>query len=395
MTKKRIGLFGNFGGGNLGNEGSLEVLLRFLRQAYPSSELVCICVDPDVIQKQFDVPCLPIYAPRKSDDSLLTKIWRRIADHVGMFRNLSGISVLLVPGTGILDDFGERPIGMPYMVFLMALMAKLRGVKVAFVSVGAGPMVHPLSRWFMKSAVRLATFRSYRDQISKDYMADIGVDVKNDPVYPDLAFRLPDPLPEIRPSDSVLTVGLGVMTYVGWHSGDDDIYAAYLKKMTDFSVWLLNNGYQIRLLIGESGDDRAVNDILDRVANEIKDIEGRIVADVPHSLHDIMSQIAAVDVVVATRFHNVLCALKVGKPTISIGYAKKNDVMMTSMGLGAFCHHVERLDLDALINQFRILIEQRDVYQDIVKQNNSGLSQKLEAQENFLKINLLNHTSFD
>ena len=65
--------------------------------------------------------------------------------------------------------------------------------------------------------------------------------------------------------------------------------------------------------------------------------------------------VAGVDLVVASRFHNLLCALKVGVPTLSISYARKNDVLQASMGLGDFCHPAAEIDFDRLVAQFREL----------------------------------------
>src|SRR3712207_8323203 len=39
----------------------------------------------------------------------------------------------------------------------------------------------------------------------------------------------------------------------------------------------------------------------------------------------------------------------------SLGYARKNDVLLADMGLDAFCQHVEELDLDRLKAQFAAL----------------------------------------
>ena len=65
-----------------------------------------------------------------------------------------------------------------------------------------------------------------------------------------------------------------------------------------------------------------------------------------------MQQLASVDTVVATRYHNVLCALKLAKPTLSIGYAPKFDALMAEMGLAEFCQSARSLDVDRLIKQF-------------------------------------------
>lgn len=390
-VRKKIGIFGNFGGGNLGNEGSLEAMLLFLRETYPDAELRCICAEPEVIRRDFGVDTLPAYAPRTPNRSKWGKVRSKLADHAVVYRNVRDMDVLLIPGTGILDDFRESPTGFPYTIFLISLAATLRGIKVAFVSTGAGPIRHPMSRWLMKFAARTATYRSYRDQISKDFMESIGINTSNDPVYPDLAFRLPDPAPVAPPEGGPPTVGLGVMDYVGWSaSGSEHIYDNYIEKLTQFSVWLLNSGYRIRLLIGQSSDQRAIDDLVSAVKTRVGDLTaGDIIAETPHCLNDLMTQIASVDAVVATRFHNVLCSLKVGKPTISLGYARKNDVLMAAMGLGEFCQHVEQFDVGLLIRQFSRLMEQQAAYVDIVKKNNADLRQKLEEQERFLRDHII------
>ena len=77
---------------------------------------------------------------------------------------------------------------------------------------------------------------------------------------------------------------------------------------------------------------------------------------------DVWTRSTAADLVVATRFHNIVSALKLGKPSISIGYAEKNDVLMAAMGLGDFCQHIERLSLDRLMRQLSTLAAGRETY---------------------------------
>ena len=55
---------------------------------------------------------------------------------------------------------------------------------------------------------------------------------------------------------------------------------------------------------------------------------------------------------VATHYHNVVCALMLSKPTISIGYGEKNAVLMADAGLAEYCQSVDSLDVERLIAQF-------------------------------------------
>ena len=49
--------------------------------------------------------------------------------------------MIVVPGTGMLDDFGERWRDMPYHLFRWGLACRLARTPFAFVSIGAGPIV--------------------------------------------------------------------------------------------------------------------------------------------------------------------------------------------------------------------------------------------------------------
>ena len=48
-------------------------------------------------------------------------------------------------------------------------------------------------------------------------------------------------------------------------------------------------------------------------------------------MYDVIRQIALTDIVVATRYHHVVCALKLSRLTIFIGYADKNDALLADM----------------------------------------------------------------
>jgi polysaccharide pyruvyl transferase WcaK-like protein len=405
MFPKRIGLFGLFGSGNSGNDGSLEAMILFLRQIRPDADLVCFCAAvsgaDQVVARTFQIPAIPFAFPRPNArllrilDRLSLKGPRQLASFARALLHADRVDLLIVPGTGILDDFQEGPFGMPLALFGWCLAARLRGVKVAFVSIGAGPIQHPISRRLMKWAVVLAEYRSYRDVTSRRFLESIGLDTGKDAVYPDLAFSLPTPLsdnPEGTNHRS-LTVGVGVMAYFGWRSCGANgaaIYEAYAEKITAFVLWLLDRGYSVRVLTGQVSDQRAVNDLFSRVMAARPALAPASLLNEPSSsLHDLMRQIAQTDVVVATRFHNVVCALKLGKPTVSIGYAEKNDVLMAEMGVGDFCQHIERLDLGLLIEQFTRLISARHLHAANIREAAAVCQERLLRQETILASELL------
>ncbi len=100
----------------------------------------------------------------------------------------SRTDMLIVAGTGIVADYLCGPLGWPYDIFKLSTLAALCRVKLVFLSVGVGPIRHPLSRWFLTRSLALAHHRSYRDEASKQYLEKIGFNTDRDFVYPDAAF---------------------------------------------------------------------------------------------------------------------------------------------------------------------------------------------------------------
>jgi polysaccharide pyruvyl transferase WcaK-like protein len=403
VAPQRIGLFGLFGTGNSGNDGSLEAMLDFLREVRPDAEIVCICSAhrgaADRVARSLCVETIPLGIQPlenrllRTVDRLLLTLPRRTASLIHAFRHARKLDALIFPGTGILDDFGGSPFGMPLALLTWCFVARRYGAWIAFVSIGAGPIHNPVSRWLMRAAAALAHYRSYRDTVSKTFMESIGFDARDDAVYPDLAFNLPSPvISQRQPADGGLTVGVGVMTYFGWRNDavrGAAVYRTYLEKITGFILWLLDGGHDVRILMGDTNDERAVNDVQAILAMARPDLpSNRLVFEPMSSLHDLMRQIAETDVVVATRYHNVVCALKLGKPTVSIGYAEKNDVLMAEMGLDAFHQHVERLDLSRLIEQFSQLMADRALYERGVGKANLAIRERLGDQDAFLAAQL-------
>ena len=397
VLPKKIGLFGLFGCGNSGNDGSLEAMLIFLRRVRPDAELACICPWPDKTRWNFGIPAFGASSCSSSRivrllDRLMFGGPHRLGNWIYTIRKVYKFDLLIIPGTGILDDFGTGPWLIPYMLFRWCLSARLCRTQIWFVSIGAGPIHHPMSRRLMKWAAAMAQYRSYRDTISKEFMESVGVDVRSDRVYPDLAFRLPNPKSS-RFNGAPLTVALGVMSYRGWRSDlepRDELSEAYLKKLTRFLIWLLDRGYHVRILTGDSSDQPAVDNLMKALTTERRSIEPeKLVAEPTPTLHDVMGQISLTDIVIATRFHNVVCALKLGKSTISVGYSNKNDVLLVDMGLAAFCQHIEKFDVDLLIEQFTALVADRHQYEQRIEKTVRAYHQQLADQDAILTSKLL------
>jgi chemotaxis protein methyltransferase CheR len=369
---KKIAFYGHFGSSNPGNEATLLAILSQLRERYPGCEFQCICTHPEVVAARDGIEATAIR-------TRVAKIWDRdaplarrvpmslagaaaeLAQYGRAFAELRGSDMLIVPGTGLVTDvFGLSSWG-PYNLFKWILIAKLRRCRVLFVSIGAGPFETPLGRSLVRAATSLGDYRSFRDEPSRDAVRAIGGGSERDTVYPDLAFGLPRGLLPARSSPSRRerrVVGLGLMVYYGRYSTADPhsgTYATYLESLAVFAAWLLEHDYDIRLLLGD-GDRSVIGDFRSALEAQLGGYdEDRVVDQQIVSVHDVLAELADTDVVVATRFHNVLFAMLLDKPTIAISFHHKCTSLMSQMDVSEYCHDIHQMDADRLIAQFRQL----------------------------------------
>jgi polysaccharide pyruvyl transferase WcaK-like protein len=310
--------------------------------------------------------------------------------YVRAFRKLKGTDMLIVPGTGLVTDaFGLGSWG-PYNQFKWTLMAKLRRSRVLFVSVGAGPIDSVLGRALVRAALSLADYRSYRDDSSRDCVRRIGFRATHDRIFPDLVFGLPEAVLSqhlARPVGTRPVVGLGLMEYYGKYSAagpGPETYTTYLETLAVFTTWLLEHGYDIRLLLGDA-DTMVISDFRSVLQSRLGTYpETRIIEQPIASVQDVVGELAATDVVVATRFHNVLLALLLNKPVISISFHHKCSALMRQMKLSEYCHEIGHMDADRLIGQFEKLERSRQGLKRTISQGVDAARASLEEQYDLL-----------
>jgi len=396
---RRVGLFGLFGVGNLGNDGSLEALLAYLAAAHPEAEITSMCAGPDRVAARYGLATTPLnwysgeYRTVSGPRAVLAKAFGKAVDLVRVTAWVRRHDIVIVPGMGVLEaSVPLRPWSFPFSLLLLSVAGRITRTPVALVSVGAEVIHNRAVRWVLVSAARLARYRSFRDTASREAMRTMGVDVSADRVGPDLVFGLPVPPPADHPVpegvEPEAVVGVGVMDYYG--SNDerrqaDVLGRRYREAIAAFVCWLVDNGRAVRLFTGDDVDDVVVGYIQEHVRTERPGLDPRRVEAVRvETITELMAEIRTVGTFVGTRFHNVLCALLVSVPTLSLGYSHKHEALMADMGLGDYSQAARSVDLDLMVKQFEALEEHRDALVEILQMRNR--EQRLALQEMFAHL---------
>jgi polysaccharide pyruvyl transferase WcaK-like protein len=403
MNKRKVTVYGHFGVQNLGNECTLQAIIHNLSRYLSDADFQCLSTVPEDTAARHNVLAFRARAnwpdwlrgwincfrerrkkaagPRREETEggiglivgvespphrrglmvtwlsiVLWQLPKHILHWVRGFWIMKGSDLLVIPGTGVVADYLTGPFSYPYDIFKWSTIARLCGARVLFVGIGAGPILHPLSRWFLRTSLSCAQYRSYRDTASKQCVKEIGVNVNSDSVCPDLAFGLPRGLftTTVPQRNRIPMIGVGLKDYAGLRNAGEQpdlpSYQEYLETMTGFVSWLCQRGYGVRVLIGDGlYDTGVVRDFMHLC--KIRGLEGKqgkIIYEPVVMVQQLLAQLSMVDIVISPRFHNLVLALMLNKPVIALSDHQKLDSLMQGFGLVDYCLPLPHLTVENL-----------------------------------------------
>jgi polysaccharide pyruvyl transferase WcaK-like protein len=387
-----VGLLDHMGYGNLGDAAVQESVIANIRKRLPAVRLVGFSLVPEDTTKRHGIPCHPILrwyptlqktgpepVGRRSFGSRLKSAlksipvvhsWakavlefvREAVFLVRSYRAVKSLDLLIISGGGQLSELWRGPWSHPYTIFKFSLLAALARKQLYFLNVGAGPLKQPLSRFFVRCAVQLADYRSFRDDDSRDLVRSLGVKSTMH-VFPDPAYALEvgDHLKGTRRNSSMPVVGLNPIGFCDsriWPRKDDSVYREYLEKVTRFSVWLLEQGYNLRVFTTETSvDHNAIEDLRAALLSRFSpELVSPVFQRASLGVKDVLEEMSQFDVVVTSKFHGIIFSNLLGKPVIALSYHRKMDFAMRGTGQDRFCADIERFDVEWLIDTFHSLV---------------------------------------
>jgi polysaccharide pyruvyl transferase WcaK-like protein len=399
-----VGLWGPCGSGNMGNEMTMSALVQNLRRLHPGIALYGFTWVPHDTQERHGIPSFPnrrggreAKSAGYSTDSIAARApgwktrWRhhalyRTARYVAMpllesarylamplldsaffeesRRSLRGVDLLIFAGTGVFTDAWGGVKGFPYSIFQWTRLCRRNGIKVAAVSTGAGPIDSRLSRRLFRSALNQCAYRSFRDEASRKLAESIGVKGRTH-VFPDLAFSLPVPeaagTAQSGNPGEVAISGIPYRKPGMWENPDSRAYGSYLEAMSEFTCWLLDQGYGVRLVGTQLAmDPPFIEDLRARIRQKgLSALDFRIVAEPAGTFEQLMVQLAQASMVVTSRFHGVVFSYLLGRPVVGVSYHPKMNALMEDFSQQEFCLDLHRLQADDLRRTFTRLESDR------------------------------------
>jgi polysaccharide pyruvyl transferase WcaK-like protein len=383
----KIALLHHTGGGNLGDDATLDAVISNIRQRRPAAQITILSMNPIDTQQRHSVMSLPIrrhtwgigYGSGKVRSDQTKKVglkswlqttrnptvrWPRailaeIAFLAVSYLNLREYGQLVVSGGGQLTE-RSGPWGFPYAILVWIIMAKIAGLKCIFLSVGAGPLRHPLSRFFVARSLSAADYVSFRDAQSEILARQVGFSGKSQ-VYPDNAYLLgPSPLSISMDAQRRPVVGLAPMPYPfcdprEFASGHQEMYDNYIARFAIFASALVKESYSLKMFGSDVGADASAIEDLRRVLRNRHNIATPPYEPVD-SVEGLLSTMREMDYVVTCRFHGVVFAHMLNKPVLAISHHPKVDNLMDAIDMAQYCVDIQAFDPIELAERFVSLV---------------------------------------
>nr|WP_106783680.1 polysaccharide pyruvyl transferase family protein [Lysinibacillus timonensis] len=321
----KLGIVGNYGNDNNGDEAILLSIIRQLQKAFEiqTNDITVFSNNPKQTAEIYGVTSYPLYYKNGNAAKTFIKTYQLNKEIV------KNLDFVVIGGGGILMDLYKReaPLYGSY-----AMMAKNSKVPYVVYGCGAGPLNTGLGKWFIRYMAKHAKNISVRDPESKALLEQIGVK-REVHVIGDPAFSL-----EVERkgySELPIKIGVTAVPYFNasyWPTGDETKYNHYIEGMAkNLDRVLDENNAEVTFFATKYPQDADVTkDIQSKMKHQDKTsiIEENLK---PEKLLDLSSTF---DVLIGTRLHSLILATDAKTPVIGVSYHRKVNDFLQMAGLG-------------------------------------------------------------
>lgn len=347
-------------------------------------------------------------------------VFQELAHLRRSYRIVKSLDVLVMSGGGQLCELHGD---LPYNVFKFSMLARLAKTPVCIVGVGADLLKRPINRFFARWAVRSAHYVSLRSVESQALVDSLGVK-KETHVCPDPAYglgvreylcsqevlapaearslfrnigidleaaptdlapsgaRAAEPGVSISSQKPAAKVGLNPMSFCDprrWPRKDAAVYERFMGALTDFSSWLLAEGYALEIYCSDVMDFYSLEDLRERLKISLGATSNLTFRPAP-TLRELFLQMSTFDFVVTSKFHGVIFSHLLGKPVMALSYLPKFHHLMQAVGHEQYCMEAEQVTAGWLIEQFKRMVAESDQLKALFRETSARYSKALAAE---------------
>ena len=382
----RIALLEHVGYGNLGDDATVAAVLHNIKLRWPQARITGITLNPTDTEKKHGIPSYAIRRECKNpppppsvgaapegglknklrDVPVLGFLLRALKAVViraprafvqeslflfESFRVTKSLDLLIICGGGQLRDSAGGPYTFTHSILKWVLLAKLRSARCYFLNLGAGPLKTRSARFFLRGALRLSDYTSFRDEKSNLLVRRSGFKGKAG-VHTDCVYSLPVPEEKTsRRAHGSRRPVVGVSPMRVYWDNDPEVYAHLIRELGKFSAWLARDRHDLHLFSTELPSDyEPIDHLKDAITTEYAD--SSITCPETENIDSLLTRMSSMDYVVTCRFHGVVFAHLMNIPVLAISHHSKVATLMDDLGLSEYCLDINTFDLNQLKETF-------------------------------------------
>ncbi len=362
-----IVISGFYGLGNTGDEAILAAIVENLREQLAHTELTVFSLAPDQTAHTYQVKA--IY-----------RGWRH--DFKEKVIALKKADLLISGGGGLLQDtYPTRFLFGPLPYYLMIVfLAKLCRTKVMFFSQGIGPVTSTWGKILMKIFANMADFITVRDQFSKDYLQQLGINHPETVVTADIVFAS-----TLKKDDACLASlnltnkeRLVAVSVRPWFE-----QVKQFEKIAQILDRFIEERHLTPVFIPMEGhhDYNASKSVLAhmRYADKCQ------ILRTDFTPNQYLNFIGACQLTIGMRLHALIFSTIMGVPHIGISYDKKVESLLKRSGMWKYSTTLTDMNVEECIKNTYFLLNHRPEYHQLVKKNAEAMKQEALTNVTLLK----------
>ena len=326
-----IGVFGNYGHSNLGDEAILRGLLCFL----PPEDVIVFTENINVSKNLHGHEiCFSLNRPS------VAGYWHRVPTAIlAIIKNVLSVKTVIIGGGGLFNDI--NPTSFYEYLFILAVAVILRR-KTYILGVSVGPLNSRTKRWLLREFSKLAGGIYTRDEHSQTFF-------ERSILIPDLAmgYVAPKRARKVKKTYNILVSVTEIVTLKG-HEVD---YIEAIKSLIEYICDEREN-ISVTLVGMDFRKDQECSKIISDFCKS-SNIPTETVSK-PNLTH-IEKCYKKANLVIATRLHATILAQLYQIPFISVGYQDKVTDYIKSHNLSGGYYDPLSYDACLLINQYKMI----------------------------------------
>ncbi|GGG13074.1 polysaccharide pyruvyl transferase CsaB [Lysinibacillus alkalisoli] len=336
----KIGIVGNYGNDNNGDEAILYSILKQVKETFPveDKDITVFSNNTQQTSERYGVTSYPLYYRKGNLYKTFIHTYKNNKRYVAQF------DLLIIGGGGILMDFYRREA---HLYGTYAMMAKQMKVPYIIYGCGAGPLDTITGKLFIRVMCSYAENVSVRDPESKELLERIGVK-KDVAVIGDPAFTLKQE--KTTYAKKPKKIGVSAVPYYNanyWPEGNIQKYDEYITSMANNLDALLEaQDVEITFFATKYPQDVTVTKDIQkkmRYHNRVQILDENLYPD------RLLEVVAEQDIVIGTRLHSLILATDAETPVLAISYHVKVQDFMSLVNASDRCLSMEDIARDPKI----------------------------------------------